>query len=1324
MRLAKVTVAGFKSFADPTEFRFDSPITGIVGPNGCGKSNVVDAVKWVLGERSAKSLRGDQMLDVIFAGSAARKPVGAASVTLTFDNPLLDASAPIGEIGETDVDDDHDVADEPHDENAAETTENGSPDDGAAEPPHRRRRRPLPIDTEQVDVTRRLDREGRSEYRINGRKCRLRDIKELFMDTGIGTNAYSIIEQGKVDAMLLANPIERRAIFEEAAGIARFKARKIEASRKLERAEVNLVRVREQLASTERRLKMVRGQAEKARKFQELDARYRQLRRDVALDQYHELREQLDDLTRQIKDLEQQRNTMVEELTQLEDRKRTAEIARHEKQSEQREIEQARLQAEASKRHAEQRREMTQRNISETQQQIEDDRKRIDELNERLSTLNQHLEQLDASIEQAAQRTEQAEQRVDEFNRQRADLQESLLDARDAVNDKRDTVKRSESQRADVQGRIESIDGRTNTLQEQVDRLDSRHTQIQDELNQTNARRTEAQNEQQNAEQQVATLEKQLEEHDQAVASLGEQQADLTEQLANARHERAGIESRLHLLEEMHEAREGLTDAVKTVLDQPEQFPGVHGLLGDAIDTDRKHAAIVEAALGDKLHLLLIERFENLHALGPQMRELQGRVTFVTEHWLSEPEAPKEIEIDRAWAKPILSLIHVQPHAQAAVTRLLRNTAVVADLEAALMLAAGPLAGWRLVTETGQVIEPDGRITVGRPHSATGSDGWLTRRIELQELRERLRESDQTIQSLTESLNALVSESEAAQAERQRVDQALHDGRHRAVEAQYQIDRLDSEIQRLQRESGAVAAERNELDERLSELQRERDELSGQLRDLDTGLEQQRAESEQADARLNNIQQQLDETSEQLSAARVELSQTNEKVEAARREKRHVELNIDEAQRQLDTARQQLHRRLSQVEQYEAAIDDADQEIAQCDEQIRELQQRASSFDDEIAEAERAVEQASTALSEARQRAAAIEREHNKHEVNRREVEVKIESLEERTVSDLELDLPEAYRPYRAERENGDIEVIDRESAEAEVEDLRKQIKKLGNVNVDAIEEEKNLEERNEDLIRQVEDIDTAAHQLRDLIESLDKTSRTRFEKVFNTIRENFAGSNGMFRKLFGGGSADIHLLPKEEGGEIDWLESGVEVRAKPPGKEPRVISQLSGGEKSMTAVALLMAIFKSKPSPFCILDEVDAALDEANVERFCHSLDPFLDDSHFIVITHHKRTMQRCDQLYGVTMQERGVSKRVAVRVEDVGEDGSLRDAVVDETDDEKPQSSSRNGSSTAPQTTGKRHTNGQSDHHVEDDEQQPTITETKPPSRLAQQLSEAWTE
>jgi chromosome segregation protein len=384
--------------------------------------------------------------------------------------------------------------------------------------------------------------------------------------------------------------------------------------------------------------------------------------------------------------------------------------------------------------------------------------------------------------------------------------------------------------------------------------------------------------------------------------------------------------------------------------------------------------------------------------------------------------------------------------------------------------------------------------------------------------------------------------------------------------------------------------------------------------------------------------------------------------------------------------------------------------MANCDEALLEQAHQTEEFAGKLAEAGGEVEQAADRLEAARNKASHLDRDYNAIELSRREIEIKREALEERTLPELDLDLPRAYVPYRARREEEDFEPLDREAAETEIDALREAIRKLGNVNLDAIDEENELEERNEDLIRQVEDIDTAVKQLQTLIEELDRTSRERFEATFNTIRRNFAGNEGMFRRLFGGGSADLMLLP-DENDRIDWLESGVEVRAKPPGKEPRVISQLSGGEKALTAVALLMAIFKSKPSPFCILDEVDAALDDANVDRFCQALLPFLGQSHFIIITHHKRTMQVCDQLYGVTMQERGVSKRVAVRVEDVAADGRISQQAIERAQEETT-------GETAPASVDGDPHRSEGD---EDDGEAPVI-ETAPGESLRQRLERAW--
>ena len=401
-----------------------------------------------------------------------------------------------------------------------------------------------------------------------------------------------------------------------------------------------------------------------------------------------------------------------------------------------------------------------------------------------------------------------------------------------------------------------------------------------------------------------------------------------------------------------------------------------------------------------------------------------------------------------------------------------------------------------------------------------------------------------------------------------------------------------------------------------------------------------------------------------MTSTRVDLGQVGEKHEADRRELRHIDAALEEQGRQRTLLQDQIARRLGQLEQFEASKQESEEEIERCKVSSALCKEELDAYHDKVSAANQAVELSATTLQASRDKGQRLERDFHALELSRREAEIKRENLEERTLDELELDVCHEYKHWNATAQDGDRPATDRDSIEIEAEQLRQEIKGLGNVNLDAIDEEKNLEERNVDLSQQVVDIDASVDSLTSLIEELETLSKSRFEETFNAIREHFAGPQGMFRKLFGGGSADILLLPNEEG-HIDLLEAGIEIKAKPPGKQPRVISQLSGGEQAMTAVALLLSIFKAKPSPFCVLDEVDAALDESNTHRFISSLTHFLEKSHFIVITHHKRTMIGCDKLYGVTMQERGVSKHVAVAVDEVGKNGEIATTASSRSED-----------------------------------------------------------
>jgi len=1219
MRLARLKLHGFKSFADATEFRFDDPITCIVGPNGCGKSNVVDAIKWVLGERSAKSLRGDQMMDVIFAGTTSRPAMNMAEVVLTFENPLIDAATG---------------------------------------------KRELPVESELVDVGRRLYRDGTSEYLINNARARLKDVRDLFLDTGIGADAYSIIEQGKVDAMLTSNPIERRTIFEEAAGVAKFKVRRIEAMRRLERTEVNLTRCREQLDNAERRLRIVKGQAAKARTFKGLDDELRALRAAYLLDQYHELHETIDGLTSELSHLEADRTSVMDRVHDLEEARQDANIERDRLQKRCTEIEQDRLQLQARRDQAGQRRTMTIRSREEAQQEIAAEQARLSELDERIARLRQGVVEHERSHEGLGKARSDAERAVEAALARRAERDAARNEINRLANEAQRALAGIEREIVSQAASIEAIDLRLKELDEQVAQIDSRRGEIEARLV-TLAEQSEAAGQRVDAaEAEIDQLESRQAEQEQQAATLSGRQRSLSESLSALEQERAGLDARRTTLKEMLDSGTELGESVRQVLRERHEgsrFGFVRGLLADGIETDVEHAAAVEAALGSLLQAMVVESVTQVIDARGDLEALSGRITF-----LPLRAAGDEVESHATplpllhGARPLLSVVRVPEQWLGLATRLFAQTIVVDSLETAMLLGAGPMQGCRFVTAAGAVLDADGRIMAG-PNSAEGTGaGLIVHRVEMNSLAGQVEALTARIEALRLELRTIDDEAAALDQHRSELGQRVFERRNQRDKASHEVERLDAERQGAQRDG-------QRLDEELNAARARRDELTGGRAQKQAHLDSlQRLHEDEAKtqatlaANLEQAELGAAEAAELVTTARVESSQAAERLAASDRERRQLESAVEQPQRQRAALDAGLRQRTGRIIEFERVIDEAVFEAEEC---VSALEASAGELERLAAEHQQCqarVVQLGEDLNGARQRLAIVERNYHAVELSKRENEVKREHLEQTAAEDLALDLHVEYPQYREVILTGEVEAVERGTAAARIDELRSAIKRLGNVNLDAIEEEKELADRNEELVRQVGDLDSAREQLIGLIEELNNLSRERFKETFEIIRENFAGANGMFRRVFGGGKADMHLIPNEETGEVDWLESGVEIVGKPPGKELRSIKLLSGGEKTMTSVALVMAIFQSKPSPFCLLDEVDAALDDANVERFCGVLHTFLDRSHFVIITHNKRTMQAGDQLYGITMQERGVSKRVAVRFDQVGADGHIsKDAI-----------------------------------------------------------------
>ncbi|MFG0327860.1 MAG: chromosome segregation protein SMC [Phycisphaerales bacterium JB037] len=1268
MRLAKLTLSGFKSFADPTEFRFDDSITGIVGPNGCGKSNVVDAIKWVLGERSSKSLRGKEMIDVIFAGSAGRKPAGLASVTLSFENPELEQPREVAsEHGDGD-------SDEPHDAHEIEDPDSELSDSKVLDPSVRARRS-LPIDADLVEVERRLYRDGTSQYLINNRRARLKDIRELFLDTGIGADAYSIIEQGKVDAMLLASPTERRTIFEEAAGIARYKQRRIESTRKLDKAERNLVQTREQLASTERRLRIVKGQAAKARRFTELDEELRALRAALAFDQYDELRERLSGLTSRLAELETGRKEANRVLATLEEHKQQAELDRATKIDAIRALESEATDAEHRQASGEERARMLERQIAELTGRIESEQQRLEDLRTRATERANELESCAERIERLETELRQAEERLDSAAEKRASAMARLSEAQGELARAKSAASDMERQRTGLLASIQADDRRIESFAEQIERLEHREQLLADDADKITTQSEEVAERLSALETTIARTKSSLEEETASLATLTDDRARASDRVWKLEQERVHLEARRSTLEDMARDRVGLGEAVRGVLDRRdagEGFAGVWAPLAELIETDAPQAAAIEAALGASLGSLVVRTMSDLPS-GVELGSLAGRVTFlpasgVIDHTPKPPTptptaslAPRVIPLRDA-ARPSRSLSHDDQRLVAGLLdALLGRSFAVDSLDSAMMLAAGPLPECRFVTRDATVLEPRGTVVAG-PERAEA--GVLQRKSELAELVRTLGGVTEQLATARQELESVDSQSARVNDRRAALETQLADAQRQRVQLASERDRCRADLERLSRERESAAAERAETTQRLESLQRDRAALTEKADSLHRLFGEQSERCAQLEAELERVRATHDEAAEIVTNEKVGVGRLSEQLSSARREHSSLALALDQAERQRRDSENELERSSERIEEHRAAIEGAERQRDDAIARLESLRGRIESERSGLGEIEARCGELTEKVGLARDRARQLERDWNSLEISRREVEVKRETMEERIGDEVGLDLSAEYEEYKLIASAGDLVLEDRDTAQQTIDELRKEIKSLGHVNLDAIEEETLLAERNEELIQQVADIDAARRQLISLIEHLNEVSKTRFIEAFERIQEEFAGTGGMFRKLFGGGRAEVRLMPlvKEVDGqriqtdEIDPLESGIEVIAKPPGKEPRSISQLSGGEKTMTAVALLLSIFRSRPSCFCVLDEVDAALDDANVERYTNVVRQFTDTSHFIIITHNKRTMAAADRLFGVTMQERGVSKRVSVKFEHVTASGEIR--------------------------------------------------------------------
>jgi chromosome segregation protein len=1237
MYLQSLEIQGFKSFANKTVLNFHRGVTAIVGPNGCGKSNVLDAVRWVLGEQSAKALRGGEMADVIFSGTDSKQALGMAEVSLTF----------------------------------SECEEQ------------------LGVDWKEVRVTRRVFRDGKSDYLLNKAPCRLKDIHQLFMDTGIGRSAYSIMEQGKIDQILSSRPEDRRSIFEEAAGITKFKAQRKEALRKLEATEGNLLRVTDIIREVKRQIGSLQRQAGKARRYQSLIADLKTLETHFSHHQFVQLDTALQKATAEISTLlavqQQQEESIEREENVLSDRRHGLE-AMEEQLMDARQL------------------------VQELRNQMAVAENRIGFNLERTKEFAGLIERYERDIAGSGEKQKFQEQQIQSTNLEIQGLEGSLQVEQRRLQEKTAAASEVTRQRRSVENQLQSIGSRILQLDSQISRLRSQISSIISQrdgnetrigileseitqLQETKAEREELLN---GVRASVEASAQRLSdcERDQRSAEAGERglRGTLSEAESVLNTERRRLsekESRLEVLRQMVESGEGLeagTQAVLKGLDNPDFFkPAVSGALAGGIQVEEAFIPAVEAALGQNLQAILIkDTMVGESVIKTLAAKKLGRASLALREFLATEPATNQMALPEGAICWAIEKVSSSGEAQILATHLLRNAVMVEDLETALRLKASSPRELSFVTLAGETISSAGIVQGGKSGKANTS--VLQRKNQ--------------ILALEEEEKALLGSVAEKEQQRDEVAAELEEVRTRLQEMREETQQIKIETSTFKNQLALLEREARETDRKLENLGLEKDNIGKRYREAVEKIEQLEAEVSGLTSQSGEMKAQqevqvaevesLRETESVISAEanelRLQVATEKQRYDSLRNQRQPMAARLAElgeliAQRQRDVVgyQEKIAGLQSEIGELESGIEITRSETGEAEHSVSRIMEERATMN-------AAVEELDTELRHLRRQLADVQERKGKEEVRQTQLQLRIESVSEHINRRYQLDL-RAFQPDRGElaeaisdqlkrnrnvaadvrkQENstdvadaapdGEQEsettpaiAIDWETVEALVREMDQRVESMGPVNIDAIQEYEELEQRYAFLEEQFDDLTRSKAELLDVIAKINQTTKKLFAETFEQVRKNF---QEMFTELFGGGKANLMLLD-----ESDPLESGIDIIAKPPGKQLQSITLLSGGEKTMTAVAMLFAIYMVKPSPFCVLDEMDAPLDESNINRFIKILDRFVSQSQFVVITHNKRTISKADILYGVTMEEHGISKLVGVRL-------SRREDSTEDTD------------------------------------------------------------
>ncbi len=1220
MYLKNLTALGFKSFADKTTLNFLPGVTAIVGPNGCGKSNISDSIRWVLGEQSAKALRGGEMADVIFNGTDGRKPLGMAEVSLT--------------IG--DVDQEH------------------------------LRAAGVEIGFNEVTVTRRVFRDGGSEYFINKTPCRLKDIQQLFMGTGVGRTSYSIMAQGNITQILSSKPEERRLVFEEAAGITKFKAQKKEALRKLESTDQNLLRVADLIKEVKRQIGSLQRQAGKARRYKQLMLDLQHLDTQLARHQFDIVQGEIHEREAALQALQVEIDTASEQVLQRENeigqlRALLSELEHEIQQTQHRAHEvQANIERQDSQIHFNQERlrELDAQN-AKALHDINQSEERHRAAESELNVVSERLAASDASLGEHRQGLESRREAVTGIERDLAYQQESLRKTQAEAFGAAQQLTR-------VRNEIAALDLQKQSNIVRLEKLSAEKIQLEEERARLELRTKEFSATVEAEKQLMQSSRGTVEERQQRLREVQEQLVQATRVLDDLLRRQAENRSKLSLLEQLQSDYEGFSAGTVAALKGTSQ---VLGSLTDRIRVPDQFITAIETALGHHLQLVLTENPESAHQILSDLNaQKKGRASIAALAFSNQnglvPQNGQEILPPNVTSA--LSVVASDEAVQPLVSRLLAGTVIVADLPTATAVWRETSGRYDFVTLSGELLSRHGVFT-GGSGNGKNSASILGRKNQIAEIQKSVSELQSGLDEASRNKGALQSEQSSLQAG---LHQAQTDLRTQEVaiathEGEFKV--LQNSLRSLQQKIETVVYEIQSLGDHADEVAQKRDSLAVKVAELENRDQALQEQTRDGSAALELLRQQRDAANAALTEVKVALAAEEQLCASFRKQQESLQQRLREVTQFLEHRRAETAGFISKRAEFERQIEEAKRRIEglqhdreQVNGALAELLGQKSAQENEIDGREEELREQRRRLSECQQRRGSIEVELAQKRMSLENLRQRIQEKYQVNLDDVRSECititiasegPPRVQTLTPEEMAASGAATDWDAVAEQVAALQRRLEEMGPVNLVAIEEYEETEQRHQFLSGQFEDLTKAKEQLLEVINRINAQTKEMFTETFAKIRDNF---RNMFVEIFGGGKADLILV--DEG---DVLESGIDIVARPPGKQLQSISLLSGGEQTMTAVALLFSIYQVKPSPFCVLDELDAPLDESNINRFIRVLQRFLEHSQFIIITHNKRTIGMADVLYGVTMEEQGVSKIVSVKFHQAQETAPSRETA-----------------------------------------------------------------